>query len=75
MSVVSYSDLLRFTLPEIAVMVAGLLALTLDLTVLRRSAAKTRFGVAALIGCVGCLIAMVGLTHGAAQYSLSLIHI
>jgi len=38
MSVVSYSDLLRFTLPEIAVMLAGLLALTLDLTVLRRSA-------------------------------------
>jgi hypothetical protein len=59
MSVVSYSDLLRFTLPEIAVMVAGLLALTLDLTVLRRSATKIRFGVAALIGCVGCLVAMV----------------
>ena len=70
MSVVSYSELLRFTLPEIAVMVAGLLALTLDLTVLRRSATKMRFGVAALIGCVGCLIAMYGLTQAAAQYSL-----
>jgi NADH-quinone oxidoreductase subunit N len=70
MSVVRYSDLLRFTLPEIAVMMAGLLALTLDLTVLRRSATKMRFGVAAMIGCVGCLIAMYGLTQAAAQYSL-----
>ena len=55
MSVVSYFDLLRFTLPEIAVMVAGLVALALDLTVLRQSATKMRFGVAALIGCAGCL--------------------
>jgi NADH-quinone oxidoreductase subunit N len=70
MSVVSYADLLRFTLPEIAVVVAGLLLLTLDLTVLRRSATKMRFGVAALIGCVGCLIAVTLLMQSAAQYSL-----
>ena len=29
-----------------------------------------RFGVAALIGCAGCLLAMYGLTRVAAQYSL-----
>jgi NADH-quinone oxidoreductase subunit N len=70
MSVVSYSDLLRFTLPEIAVVVAGLLLLTLDLTVLRQSAVKMRFGVAALIGCAGCLIAVGLLAQSASQYSL-----
>src|SRR5690349_14273290 len=39
MNVVSYSELLRLTWPEIAVALAGLLALTLDLSLLRRSAA------------------------------------
>jgi NADH-quinone oxidoreductase subunit N len=40
------------------------------LTVLRRSATKMGFGVAALIGCVGCLIAVTLLMQSAAQYSL-----
>jgi hypothetical protein len=47
LNAVSYADLLRLTLPEIAVAVAGLLLLALDLTVLRQSAIKLRFGVGA----------------------------
>jgi NADH-quinone oxidoreductase subunit N len=64
MNVLSYADLLRFTLPEIAVTLAGLLLLTLDLTILRHSSQKRRFGTAALIACLGCLAAMDLLTRG-----------
>ena len=70
MSVVNYADLLRFTLPELAVTLAGLLLLTLDLTVLRQSSQRRRFGVGALIACAGCLLAIYMLTHTVAQYSL-----
>ena len=51
MNVVSYSDLLRFTLPEIVVTLAGLLLLTLDISVLRKSSIAARFRSAALIAC------------------------
>jgi NADH-quinone oxidoreductase subunit N len=60
---IAYSDLLRATLPEQAVVVAGLLLLTLDLTVLRRASAAKRFGTAALIACIGCLVSLVLLSH------------
>lgn len=60
---ISYSDLLRITWPEIAVALAGLLALTLDLTLLRRSATAVRFRVAALIACIGCIAGIVLLHH------------
>ena len=64
-NVVNYAELLRLTLPEIAVAVAGLVLLALDLTVLRRAAVKTRFGAEALIGCAGCLVAAYLLMHAA----------
>jgi NADH-quinone oxidoreductase subunit N len=70
MSIVSYADLLRFTLPELTVTLTGLLLLTLDLTVLRQSSQQRRFGTAALIACIGCLLAIYTLTHAASQYSL-----
>ena len=70
MNIVSYSDLLRFTLPEIVVVVAGLLLLTLDLTVLRQSSREKRLGIAALIACAGCVLAAHMLTHAVPQYSL-----
>lgn len=66
----SYSDLLRITWPEIAVALAGLLALTLDLTVLRRSATALRFRVAALIGCLGCLAGIYLVGHPGTLFSL-----
>ncbi|HEX4038199.1 MAG TPA: NADH-quinone oxidoreductase subunit N [Acidobacteriaceae bacterium] len=61
---IAYSDLLRATLPELAVVIAGLLLLTLDLTLLRRSSSVKRFGTAALIGCLGCLVSLLLLSHG-----------
>ena len=70
MSIVSYSALLRFTLPEIVVMVAGLLLLMLDLTALRQTALKIRLGVAALIGSVACMLAMEMLIRSSGQYGL-----
>jgi NADH-quinone oxidoreductase subunit N len=60
---IAYSDLLRATLPELAVVIAGLLLLTVDLTVLRRASDTKRFGTAALIACIGCLISLVLLGH------------
>lgn len=67
---ISYLDLLHATLPELAVTLAGLLLLTLDLTVLRRSSLAKRLGVAALIGSLGCLVALSLLTHTGAQANL-----
>ncbi|MGA8910940.1 MAG: NADH-quinone oxidoreductase subunit N [Acidobacteriaceae bacterium] len=67
---VSYADLLRLTLPEIAVAVAGLVLLALDLTALRQAALKLRFGVGALIACAGCLLSIGLLTHTAAPAGL-----
>jgi len=59
----SYAALLSLTLPEITVAVAGFLLLTLDLTVLRKSAVQVRFGAGALIACAGCLGAILLLHH------------
>lgn len=59
----SYAALLSLTLPEITVAVAGFVLLTLDLTVLRKSAIQARFGAAALIACAGCLGAVLLLHH------------
>lgn len=70
MSVVNYSDLLRITLPEIAVAVAGLLALTLDLTVVRRASAAARFRCAALIACIGCLAGIDLVGHPGSLFML-----
>ena len=70
MNVVSYSDLLRFTLPEIVVTLAGLLLLTLDISVLRKSSIAARFRSAALIACAGCGLAIYLLLHGAQYASL-----
>jgi NADH-quinone oxidoreductase subunit N len=55
---VSYSELLRLTWPEIALTLAGILALALDLTVLGRAslAARLRAGIA--VACAGCIAAL-----------------
>lgn len=47
-------DLLRLTLPEIVVALAGLLALTLDLVVLKERAAAVRWKAGAVVACAGC---------------------
>lgn len=54
MNAVSTMDLLRLTLPEIAVAIAGLLALTLDLVLLKGRAVAVRWRAGALVACAGC---------------------
>lgn len=63
MNPVSYFELLRSTLPEIAVALAGLVALMADLTLFRRSQLGTRLRAAILIACAGCLASIVLLVH------------
>ena len=65
-----YADLLRATLPEIAVTVAALLLLAVDLSALRRVSVRLRFGVGALIGIAGCLGAIALLLYGPARSTL-----
>jgi len=54
----NYVDLFRATLPETALEIAALLVLVVDLGFLRKAAAKTRIGVAALLGVAGCAAAL-----------------
>lgn len=70
MNAVSYSELLRLTRPEIIATLAGLVVLTLDLTVLRRESLQMRLRVGILIGCIGCLAAIVQVSHQAVPASL-----
>lgn len=55
------TELLRLTLPEIVVALAGLLVLILDLSLQRRAVLATRVHVAVAVSCVGCVIAMVSI--------------
>jgi NADH-quinone oxidoreductase subunit N len=59
MNGIGYLDLLRLTLPEVAVALAALLALTLDILLLKRAVVKTRLHVGVLVGCVGCAAAIL----------------
>lgn len=70
LNAVNYAELVRATLPEIVVALTGLVLLALDLSVLRRAAVGRRFGVGALIACVGSLLAIWMLTHGVGLASL-----
>ncbi|HTZ58774.1 MAG TPA: NADH-quinone oxidoreductase subunit N [Acidobacteriaceae bacterium] len=65
-----YVDLLRLTAPEIVVTLAGLLLLILDLSLLRRASLAARFRSAVLIGCAGCIVAVLWLERMAAQGAL-----
>jgi NADH-quinone oxidoreductase subunit N len=70
MNVISYSDLLRLTSPEIAVTVAGLLVLTLDLVLRRRSRIAIRLHTAVIVACLGILAAVCALGRVPAPASL-----
>ena len=59
MNAVSAFDLLRLTLPEIVVAVSGLVALTLDLTVMQRRRTESRWRVGAWVACTGCAAAIL----------------
>ncbi|MGA2277860.1 MAG: proton-conducting transporter membrane subunit, partial [Terracidiphilus sp.] len=55
----NYSDLFRVTLPETMLELAALVVLIVDLGFLRKAALKVRVAVAALLGVVGCGLALV----------------
>jgi NADH-quinone oxidoreductase subunit N len=66
----SYLELARLTLPEILVTISGLIALTLDLTVMQRHRLSSRWMAGALVACTGCASAMVLLLMRPVQASL-----
>ena len=55
---VSYSELLRLTLPEIVVALAALLTLTLDIVLLKRATGGFDSTPACSSGCTGCAAAI-----------------
>lgn len=71
MSTVGYSQLVVVTLPEIALVVAALVVLACDGTVLRGAAIAKRRGVAALIACLGSVAAIVLVGRGPASLHLA----
>lgn len=54
----NFHDLFRVTLPETALEIAALLVLVVDLGLLRKAELATRAAVAAMLGVVGCGVAM-----------------
>jgi len=67
---IDYRALALMALPEIILVIAALLVLALDVSVLRNAVARTRFAAAALLGVAGCAAAIVSLTKVIAQSSL-----
>ena len=69
----NYAALFRVTLPETVLEIAALLVLVVDLGVVRKAALQMRLTVAAIVGIVGCGVAIwslsmqgsAGLTYGA----------
>jgi len=55
---VSYGELLKLAAPETIVVLAALSALVIDLSSMRGMETRVRFGVGAIIACVGCVAAM-----------------
>lgn len=70
MNPVSPFDLLRFTLPEIVVALSGLIALTVDLTLVQHRSLTSRWRIGALIACTGCAGATLLLVLRPEQVSL-----
>lgn len=59
----NYANLFCVTLPETALEVAALVALIVDVSVLRKAAQQVRLAVAALLGATGCAVALALLLH------------
>jgi NADH-quinone oxidoreductase subunit N len=70
MNAVRYFDLLRLTQPEIALTFAGLVVLTFDLVLRRKSPTATRLQSAVVVACLGILAAVYVLGHSPLQASL-----
>jgi NADH-quinone oxidoreductase subunit N len=57
----NYLDLFRATLPETVLEIAALVVLVVDLGLLRKAAAAVRVSVAALLGVIGCGVALLAI--------------
>lgn len=66
----NYADLFRITLPETVLEIAALLVLVVDLGFLRKAALNVRASVAALLGIVGCIVALWVMPAGAPMLSV-----
>jgi NADH-quinone oxidoreductase subunit N len=55
---VSYLELLHLTLPEIAVGLAALLTITLDILLFKRATVRVRLHAGVFVGCAGCVAAI-----------------
>ena len=67
----SYPELLRLAIPEIIVVATALIVSGLDLLALRRSSTATRSTVAALLGAIGCAIAIAKLVVAPAYANIA----
>jgi NADH-quinone oxidoreductase subunit N len=54
----NYLDLLRLATPETIVVIVALVVLVIDLTSMRGMETRLRFGIGAMVSCVGCLAAI-----------------
>src|SRR5450631_2381699 len=63
----SYMELLRLALPPAMIVIAGFIALALDILFLRDSTLRLRFTVAAAIACAGCLSAALWIAFAQAH--------
>ena len=67
MSPVNYAQLWQLALPQVIVVVAALIALAVDLLLLRARPTPTRFTVAALLGSLGCILAIARIVLSPSQ--------
>ena len=67
MTPVNYAQLWQLALPQVIVVVAALIALAVDLLLLRARPMTTRFTVAALLGSLGCVLAIARIVLSPAQ--------
>ena len=67
MSPVNYAQLWQLALPQVIVVVAALIALAVDLLLLRTRPTHTRFTVAAILGSLGCTLAIARIVLFSAQ--------
>ena len=70
MSPVNYAQLWQLALPQVIVVVAALIALAVDLLLLRARPITTRFTVAALLGSLGCVLAIARIVLSPSQANI-----
>src|ERR1039458_571227 len=67
---IDYAQLLQLAWPEIILVAAALVAVAVDLLLLRKQATRFRFAVAASLGSLGCVAAILRLVLGPVQANI-----